>query len=178
MEQKWKDVVGFEGLYKVSDTGKIYSVKSNRVIKHKISKTGYCNIELHKDGKPIMKYVHRLVAEAFVDNPTNKPQVNHKDGNKQNNHFSNLEWVTASENQRHALLNGLHAPSPMAGKIGALNPCSKTIYQYDTEGNFIKKWDSISDASRELGIGNSNISNCLSGRYKTAGGYKWSLTRL
>ena len=147
-------------------------------MKHKISKTGYCNIELHKDGKPIMKYVHRLVAEAFVPNPDCKPQVNHKDGDKLNNHFSNLEWVTASENQRHAIGKGLHAPPPMKGKFGKLNPLSKTIYQYDLNGNFIKKWESISDACRELGICHGSVSNCLHGRYKSAGGYKWSLTRL
>lgn len=96
MQEMWKYVKGYEGAYSVSNTGRVYSHKSEKILK--TSATGYGCVMLRKDGAGKIKYVHRLVAEAFVPNPENKPEVNHIDHNTQNNFASNLEWVTHLEN--------------------------------------------------------------------------------
>ena len=103
----WRDVVGYEGLYKVSNFGNVMSApKKTRYEEREMTKSigseGYLHVHLRKDGKESQKLVHRLVAEAFIANDDNKPQVNHIDGNKQNNNVKNLEWVTRSENLLHA----------------------------------------------------------------------------
>lgn len=103
----WKDVVGYEGLYEVSNTGKVRNNKT-KINKSIILDTkGYVRVVLYRNGKPIFKRVHRLVAKAFIANHLNKLQVNHIDGNKNNNYVSNLEWVTNQENMTHAIKNGL-----------------------------------------------------------------------
>lgn len=88
----------------------MFSIKRNRILKHK-SNGVYKNIALHKNKRSYYRYIHRLVCEAFCDNPNNKPMVNHIDGNKLNNHYLNLEWVTKGENQAHAFRTGLRIPS-------------------------------------------------------------------
>lgn len=107
--EEWKDIFGFEE-YQISNFGNIFSKRNNRVLIHKTNGV-YKNIALYKNGKSHYRYIHRLVCDAFCDNPDNKPMVNHKDGNKLNNHFSNLEWVTKGENQAHAFRTGLRIPS-------------------------------------------------------------------
>jgi len=111
---EWRDVVGFEGLYRVSEYGEIESqgayIKSRNgkhVNAHPTTTSNYLYVKLWKGNKMFNCSVHRLVAAAFVDNPEGKPIVNHKDGNKRNNHYSNLEWVTHSENHKHAFATGL-----------------------------------------------------------------------
>lgn len=185
MQEIWKDVVGFNGDYKVSNTGKILTVaygpktcsvrhcKKSEIMKTSISRTGYERVHLFKQGKDLTRYVHRLVAEAFISNPDNLPQVNHKDGNKLNNCVDNLEWVTASQNQCHAIDLGLRASSPNLGKFGDKNPLSKSFSQYDLNGNFIKQWKGISETAKTLGFSFSELSRCLNGRRKTCRGYIW-----
>jgi len=119
MQEKWADVAGFEGVYQISDLGNIRSLPriidygthkqthKGRILKPQPNSKGYLRIVLTWDGKREVKFIHRLVAEAFVPNPENKPQVNHKDGNKLNNHAANLEWVNNSENQKHGRRSGL-----------------------------------------------------------------------
>lgn len=101
-----KRIKGFED-YLINVFGDIYSMKSNIWLKQCNDKYSYLYINLCKKGKYKKFKVHRLVAETFIPNPDNKPQVNHKDGNKQNNHIDNLEWVTCSENHIHAYKIGL-----------------------------------------------------------------------
>lgn len=117
-----------------------------------------------KDGLGYMLFcnarVHRLVATAFCPNPDNKPIVNHRDGNKANNKVSNLEWVTLSENVRHALDTGL-------------NPTKKEIVQFERDGKEVKRYSSISEASRTTGIDLGQLSGVCNGRRPTAGGYIW-----
>ena len=101
--EAWKDVVGYEGLYKISSNGEIYSLISGKERKLKISKSnGYVLVDLYKDGIGKWYRVHRLVAEAFIPNPNNLPIVMHLDNNKQNNHYTNLKWGTISENTQQA----------------------------------------------------------------------------
>ena len=102
-EQIFKPVRGWEGLYEVTNDGKVFSIRSNRFLKPRLSCDGYERVALCKDGKNYEMRVHRLVAEAFIDNPHNLSQVNHKDFNKQNNWFENLEWCTNYENSHYSM---------------------------------------------------------------------------
>lgn len=103
----WQDIEGYEGLYKVSNLGRVMSIKSNIVLSNEITKKGYCRVALYNKKFKKKILVHRLVAKSFVPNPYNKPFINHKDADKSNNIFNNLEWCTQSENERHAWDNEL-----------------------------------------------------------------------
>ena len=132
----WKDINGYEGIYQISNTGRLKSLKRLFIRKNNINPynkeeiilklqnngKGYLFIRLSKNSKHKYYYIHRLVALHFIDNPSNKPAVNHKDGNKSNNNVNNLEWVTNSENQIHALETGLLIPK---GAVGIKNTKSK-----------------------------------------------------
>jgi hypothetical protein len=108
--EQWKAVAECNGEYHISNFGRLKSLKFNkeRILKQVLSPYGYPSVNLSFKGKMIMKPIHRLVCLAFVENPYNKPQVNHKDGNKLNNNFDNLEWMTSKENNQHAWDNGLN----------------------------------------------------------------------
>lgn len=98
----WKDVVGYEGLYEVDEAGSIFGPRGKR-LKRKTLPKGYQQVNLYKDGVQTTMYVHRIVAEAFIPNPNNLPQVNHKDGVKSNNDKDNLEWTTPLGNITHSI---------------------------------------------------------------------------
>lgn len=173
MQEIWKDVKGFEGLYQVSNMGnvkslgrKVYNYFQKERILQPAKINGYLRVALFKDSHCKNYLVHRLVAEHFITNPDNKPQINHKDGNKENNVWTNLEWNTSKENNMHAFKNGLNKPHNM-----------RKIIQYDLNGNFIKKWNSIIEASKNLKINSGNLSSTLNGKFKTCGGYKWKYER-
>jgi len=111
MEENWKDIKGYEGLYQVSDHGRVKSFKRlgtpERIRKPFPDRYGYLKLNLFKNYKASCRKPHRLVAETFIPNPENKETVNHIDGNKENNHVSNLEWSTMDENMQHAKQTGL-----------------------------------------------------------------------
>lgn len=105
--EKWKPVPGYEGLYIVSNKGRIYGLKKRRELKAAKMNKGYAIVTLWKDNEQCSTLVHRLVAQAFIPNPDNLPQVNHKDTNKMNNYVSNLEWSTCQQNIIHAVQMGV-----------------------------------------------------------------------
>ena len=144
----------------VSDGGVLYNNKMKQHKPHVNPVTGYNQQILRKNGKQYMRYTHRLVAEAFIPNPDCLPEVNHKDGNKQNNAVSNLEWTNRSRNMRHAYRPGLRPTT----RIGA----------YTKEGEFVKAFNSEAEAVEFCGVNyNAGISNCLRGVTQTAHGYVW-----
>lgn len=172
----WKPVVGYEGLYECSNMGRVKSL--DRYVPHRydgefqfikgtIRKTKYNNggyemITLYKDGKEKTHLVHRLVAQAFIPNPNNLPEVNHKDENTKNNCVDNLEWCNREYNLYYGTRRQRQAEKEMV-----------PVIQYTKDGMLIKKWDSMQSVMDDLGINRGNISNCCSGRCKSVGGYKW-----
>lgn len=187
MNEVWKPVIGYEGHYEVSNFGNIKSIfrllvdvnnktyrKYELILKPSINKYGYLQVGLSINNKLKSYTVHRLVAEAFIDNPFNKPTVNHKDGNKLNNFVSNLEWATKSEQAVHSLDMGLRTiPNSWNGKFGGDHGASKKVLQLDLNNNLICEYDSIIDASNYIGIHPSGITKVCKGKGKSAGGFKW-----
>lgn len=174
MEEIWKDIYGFPN-YQVSNLGRIKNKKGKTLSQANVT-NGYLIVNLCKNGKSSNKFVHRLVAMAFISNVENKPTVNHIDGNKHNNRVENLEWCTNKEQTAHALKIGLidnkNRDWSKFAKAGQ-DANSKIVYQYDLNDDFINKYKSISEASRQTNTNHSNIIMCCKGQRKTAGGYKW-----
>lgn len=161
----WKDIKGYEGLYQVSNMGRIKSLgngESNKsklkVMKQQINYKGYPMVNLCKNGVPKGFSVHRLVAEAFIPNPNNLPQVNHIDEIKTNNCVENLEWCTAEYNVKYGTRTA---------------KTSKQILQITSENKIIGFWKSIRNVENVLGFSNSNIQKCCIGKKNTAYGYQW-----
>lgn len=177
MEEIWKDIEGFEGLYKISNCGNVYSVggrvmgRMNNRYKNKprimkpYIRNGYEHIRLTKDNKQFHYKIHRLVALAFLPNPKNYPYVNHKDENKRNNHVNNLEWCNAKYNLNY----GTH--NERMKKTKSKNP----IAQYTLDGNLLAIYLSSREIERLFGFPHSSIDNCCKKKYgyKTSHGYKW-----
>ena len=163
MKEIWKDIKDYEGHYQVSNLSRVKSIKfgKERILKQHINKGGYYYVCLLKNGKHKNYYVHRLVAETFIDNPDNLPQVNHKDENKTNNNVVNLEWCTNKYNHNYGTINERISQSQ-----------SKTVLQYDLNGNLIKEWKSINECGRN-GFNQGDICKCCNGKRKTAKGFIW-----
>lgn len=166
----WKDVINYEGLYLVSNTGKIK--RNNKILKIYNNGNNYMSVCLSKNGNVKKFYIHRIVAQSFLENKENKKEVNHIDGNRQNNNLKNLEWVTRSQNHYHRY-KVLKQRGVNYGKTGAKNWKSKPVFKFDFKGNFICEYPGVMEASRQTGIGESNIRCCIYNKQKTAGGYIW-----
>ena len=165
--EEWKPVVGFEGLYEVSNHGRVRSLNFKntntvQIMTLSMARNGYLIARLMKDGRKYHVLVHRAVAMAFLDNPHQFPVINHKDECKTNNSVENLEWCTQSYNIKYGT-----ATSRIAKAL------SVPVLQYGKDGTFIKGWKSAHEVSRELGIDRKSIRLCCSGEYRTAGGYIW-----
>lgn len=171
MEEIWKDIENYEGLYQVSNYGRIKSLEREGTKRRKINECilspaknscGYKTVVLHKDSIRKTYTVHRLVALAFIPNPDNLPQINHLNEDKENNHVENLEWCTNQYNQNY----GTHTERASLKKEIA-------VIQLDKDGNVIREWNRINEAGRQLSIDPCNIVKCCKGKRLTAGGYKW-----
>lgn len=182
MEEIWKPVKGYENVYEVSNLGNIKSIKYKggnveRVLKPQLNKKlGYLYIGLYKNGKVSQKRIHRLVAQTFIQNNDNKPDVNHKDGNKQNNNVNNLEWCTEKENAIHYIKNNLRQykiSELHREKINVSNrkKRGKVVLQYTKEGVFIREHLSAGLAAKFINTGKGNVINCCNGKLKTVKGY-------
>ena len=177
-EEIWKEVPGYEGLYEVSNLGRVKSckktvIRSNgrkisfpeKIMKPSVNHKGYLIIDLRKNGKRSGGFVHRLVGKDFIDNPFNKEQINHKNGNKEDNCVQNLEWVTNQENMAHAYKS-----------LGRTNKAAsesrkRIVEQLNGDGSIVNIFESIKEAYEKTGI--NNISAVCRGVRPSAGGYKW-----
>lgn len=190
MKEEWQDIKGYEGKYQISNMGNVKSIhyKKSKEINERILKPrfvtrkghNYYYVVLSKDNIPHTFKIHRLVAEYFIPNPQNKPVVNHKDGNKQNNKVENLEWCTVAENNRHCYnVLGKH---PMKGYKFDKNKNSKPVSQfYISEEGYkyhIATYVSIKAAALINNLCARSISHCCNGNtgYQSVGGYVWKFT--
>ena len=165
---EWKKIDGFSN-YSVSNTGLVRIDNTGTILKFCAGNHGYHMACLWKNNKGHQKTVHRLVAKAFIQNPENKRCVNHIDGNKKNNTVSNLEWCTHSENQLHRsrILKKTRFPAE------ALNATRKAVLCIETG----KVFKSVSEAARQCGLWQQNISKVLNGEMKTTGGLHWGYAK-
>ena len=150
--------------YEVSTNGQVRNRTTKKILKGRLSKNGYLQVSIKIDAtqKFCNRYIHRLVALHFIQNPNNKREVNHIDGNKENNTLSNLEWVTSSENQKHRHL------------IGNKKTSNRHIGMFNKKGEIVKDFNSILEAVAYFNkTSRVNIDNALQGKQYTAYGYVW-----
>lgn len=178
--EEWRDIKGYEGLYKISSLGRVLSLQrtfytgvNNRVctihdtiMSPSKTKKGYLRITLYKNGVPKGFQIHRLVAEAFIPNPNNFPEVNHKNEIKDDNKLNNLEWCTSKYNTEYTKAY-IHSLPKAVDKV------KRKVIQMNLAGEFIKEWESASEAARFLGVSQSSISLCCRGKRNKCKNYKW-----
>lgn len=184
--EEWKDVIGYEGLYQVSNSGKVkrfayynkVSSGGKQYRKEKLlvpvkHRNGYFFYGLCKDGVGKHIFAHRIVAEAFIPNPNNLPFINHKDENKENNVVSNLEWCTSQYNNTY---NNIHKKRiEIRSRRHPKGVCvnSRNVYQYTLDGVFVKEYESTSEAARICGYSQSMIARCARGERSKYKNYVW-----
>lgn len=191
MEEQWKDIKGFEGRYQVSNMGRVKSLsrivcnrasnraksfeykKAGRIMKTHVSNSGYVFVQLWVEGTAFGKFIHRLVADAFIPNPNGYEEVNHKDENKLNNNADNLEWCTPSYNMRYGEMAVIRQRGNIRNR--------KSIIQMTLEGEFVRQYKSIKEMYRLIGINREAVSRMCRGlethrngrALKSVGGYLW-----
>lgn len=161
MKEDWKDINGYEGLYQISNLGKVKSLKNNKILKENLNE--YKQVKLYKNGDGKYYKVHRLVAIAFINNPYKLECVNHKDEDKYNNNVDNLEWCTKKYNCNYGRRN----------EIMSKNKSKYKIVQKDKDGKIIKIWSSIWDLEHNTSFNKWTIRQCCKNKCKTVYGYQW-----
>lgn len=162
MQEEWRDVKGYEGRYSVSNLGEVYSLLTNKCLKHGRNNRGYTFVALCMNGKVKQYLVHRLVAEAFIPNPLNLPEVNHKDETYTNNCVDNLEWCTSRYNCQYGTRNY---------RIGVKN--GRKVAMFDLKDNYLATFISARAAARTIHTTHANILRVCNGRMEQTAGYKW-----
>lgn len=193
MTNQWAEIPGTGGMYFASKSGEIKSadrirqyvshgktagvyVRKGKVLKQTLNSHGYPVVSIHVPGKAQkVVAVHKLVAKTFIENPNNEPQINHIDGNKENNRVENLEWCSAKENLRHAFRIGLnHGSKPWKGKFGKEHIQSKPVIMLSKTGVELARFVSMTAAEQSIkGATAAHISQCLHGKRLTSGGFCW-----
>lgn len=161
MIEIFKDIEGYEGLYQISNMGSVKSLgngnsnnSKEKILKPTKDKKGYLTVDLYKQGKRKIYKVHRLVAQKFIENPNNLPQVNHKDEDKTNNQVNNLEWCDCQYNINYGTRNEKISKQLMCLETGLVYPSTREV-------------------QKQLGFAHSNISKCCNGKIKSCGGFHW-----
>ena len=168
----WKPIVGYEGLYEVSNLGNVRSLNYNHTNKPKLLKQDLCNnnnlrVTLYNRTKKRF-LVHRVVAEAFIPNPYNKPEIDHINTIRTDNRVENLRWVTHSENMNNPITHTKSINSKLHYTYNM-----KAVIQTSKDGTFIQEYKCTREAERATNIDHRSINKCCKGIYKTAGGYVW-----
>ena len=178
----WKDVVGYEGLYEVSNKGNVYSVErmdalgreqGGRVLKTKYNNRGYLMVSLYKNGKQKTRYIHRLVAGAFIPNPNGYSEINHRDENKVNNYANNLEWCTREYNNNHGTRNERMAQA-QSKKVKAVNIKTNEVIKFNSTAEAGRKGYSVGGVSQACRGTYKTNTGKLIGDGRTYKGYRWS----
>lgn len=181
-EPEWRAIPGYEGLYEVSDFGSVRSLfRYKKQLKPSKQSNGYLSVDLFKEKRRKHCLIHRLVAMAFIPNPENLPQINHKDENRTNNTVENLEWCSAKYNMNYGV-----GGKTRHSKIDYSKPCfaenarkngakrSKPVLQLSIDGTPLKRYCSAREAHRQTGLHQSHILDCCNGKQrKTVGGFMW-----
>ena len=191
----WKPIKGFEQSYHINEKGQVFSFKSNKILKNKIGTHGYYIVYLTSlNGKTVAKQIHRLIAEAFIPNPMNKPCIDHINAIRTDNSISNLRWCTYKENNNNPIFKDRCSKRQMGKKLSKEsirkryetwvrngshinrplnNAKSKVVIQYDKNMNEIRRFPSVMEVFRQFGYHPSNIGNCCKGRRKSSYGFLW-----
>jgi hypothetical protein len=170
----WRDIPGYEGVYMVSSYGRVRRIcpskrEGNGIRVTRLTTNGYVKVNLSKDGVAYHVTVHRLVAQAFIPNPNNLPQVNHKDEDKTNNHVENLEWCDARYNNNY----GTKKARFRATRLNDPR-VSKPVLQFTMDGKLVAEYPSAREAGRATGFLHGNIKNCCRGKVASAYKFKWA----
>lgn len=177
MEEIWKDIIGFENEYQISNLGNVKSLKfgKEKILKQQLSNSGYLMVHLRNKTINKVFQVHRLVALHFIENPNNYRCVNHKDENRLNNAITNLEWCTDQYNTTYGSAIRKRVEHTDFSKIGLTTrkKLAKPVIQLTLKGEFLKEWECLNDVHKELGYDRKNIGLCCKGIAKQAHGYKW-----